>query len=110
LSPIPARSADNPEQIEQVHECMTPVLIEVEKTDGSLYFYFDVPKESPTVRGFASILQFGLNGLQPEVILQIPNDFYLKLGLEAVLTHQRLNGFAAILTHMKRLTAEKLAD
>ncbi len=110
LLPIPAQHADNQAQSEQVHECMTPVFVEVEKIDGVLYFYFDVPRESPTVRGFASILQSGLNGSSPETILQIPNDFYIALGLESVLTYQRLNGFSGILSHIKRLAAEKIAE
>lgn len=109
LTPLPERHKENHEEMEQVHECMTPVFVEAEKIDGALYYYFDIPKESPTVRGFASILQKGLNGSKPESIIRIPNDFYLNLGLESVLSHQRLHGFAGILVHLKRLAAEILA-
>jgi cysteine desulfuration protein SufE len=66
-----------------------------------MHFYIDVPQSSPTVRGFATILLSGLNGLTPEEILKVPSDFYQEMGLDRVLTHQRLNGISAILAHMK---------
>lgn len=94
--------------MDQVHECMTPVFIHVENNNDHLYFYFDVPKESPTVRGFAAIMGKGLEGCAPGEILQIPNDFYINMGLEKVLTHQRLSGLAAMIAHIKRLAATQL--
>ncbi len=96
------------EQMEQVHECMTPVFVHSEFTDGGMYFYFLVPPESPTVRGFAAILAHGLNGSAPEQILTIPNDFYAAMGLDKVLTMQRMRGFEGILAHIKRLAAKVL--
>ena len=44
-------------------------------------------QESPTVRGFASILSQGLDGATPEQVLKVPNDFFDHMGLEHVLTH-----------------------
>ena len=105
---LPAWLNIDHETMDQVSECMTPVFIHVENENAHLKFYFDVPKESPTVRGFAAIMSKGLDGSMPEEILQIPNDFYLKMGLEKVLTHQRLNGLTAMIAHIKRLAALEL--
>jgi cysteine desulfuration protein SufE len=95
--------------MDQVHECMTPVFVQSETKDGKMRFYFDVPESSPTVRGLASILGQGLEDATPEEILRVPGDFYLKMGLQDVLTHQRLNGFFGILAHMKRLAMKELS-
>ena len=97
-----------PGWLEEVPECMTPVQMAAESQKGRLTFHFDVPPESPTVRGFASIIMQGLNGLPPEQILQVPVEFYLRMGLQEVLTAQRLNGITAILAHVKRRAAEEL--
>lgn len=92
-----------------VHECMTPVYVHGEVMDGGgLRFYFDVPPESPTVRGFAAILGKGLEGATPEEVIAVPDHFYLEMGLESVLTHQRLNGFAGILANIKQIAARCL--
>ena len=93
-----------------VEECMTPVYVTAEKDENALHFYFDVPAESPTVRGFAAIMAIGCDGTLPEQILKIPNDFYLLMGLDHVLTMQRLNGITAILAHMKRIALQSLQD
>jgi len=93
-----------------VHECMTPVFVKAETRDNRMKFYFDVPEASPTVRGYASILGQGLDGATPEEVLRIPGDFYARMGLEKLLTHQRLNGFGAILAHIKRLALQELGS
>lgn len=49
--------------MDRVHECQTPFFRAVEADpDGTVSLYFDVPAESPTVRGYASILYEGSNG------------------------------------------------
>jgi cysteine desulfuration protein SufE len=68
-----------------------------------LFYHFDVPPESPTVRGFAATLQQGIDGSTPEQVQAIPIDFFLQMGLQEVLTGQRLFGISAILAHMKAL-------
>lgn len=110
MSPLPDRIAQNRNAMEEVPECMTPVFIAAETVDGGMHFYFDVPPESPTVRGFASILSQGLDGATPEQVLRVPNDFFYRMGLENVLTAQRLKGFSSILAHMKRLATEALGQ
>lgn len=94
--------------MEQIHECMTPVFVHAELEDGGMHYYFDIPPESPTVRGYAAILGEGLRGVAPEAVLKVPGDFYLKMGLQKVLTTQRLNGIGAILAYVKRLATQEL--
>jgi cysteine desulfuration protein SufE len=94
--------------MEQVHECMTPVFVHAERENGGMIFYFDVPPESPTVRGYAAILGEGLYGATPEQIVNLPGDFFQDMGLHKVLSHQRLRGISAILAYLKRLAREHL--
>jgi len=96
------------DKMDPVPECMTPVQVFGEPRDGGLIFHFNIPPMSPTVRGLAAILSEGLNGSTPEVILSVPADFYLQMGLQDALSHQRLNGFSAILAHMKKIAAREL--
>jgi cysteine desulfuration protein SufE len=89
--------------MEQIHECMTPVFVHAEQENGGMVFYFDIPAESPTVRGYAAILGEGLHGSTPDEVLKIPPDFYQRMGLHKMLTTQRLRGIGAILAYLKRL-------
>lgn len=93
---------------EPVEECMTPVSMQADLQDGHMFFFIDVPRSSPTVRGLATIMLHGLDGLPPEEILKVPNDFFQDMGLDQVLTYQRLNGFSAILAHMKLLATKAI--
>jgi cysteine desulfuration protein SufE len=110
LSPLPDRLRDQLGEMNQVHECMTPVFVFAETRDNKMTFYFDVPPESPTVRGYAALLAEGVQGVTPEEVIGIPNDFYLQMGLHQVLSHQRMNGISAILAHMKRLAVRELTQ
>lgn len=107
LPPLPPWLQEKRDQMEQVHECMTPVFIFAQRLNGGLSYYFDIPNEAPTVRGYAAILQQGLEGATPEEIDGIPTEFYLQMGLQDVMTGQRLNGLGAILAHMKLLARQK---
>lgn len=109
LQALPDRLQERRDEMAEVPECMTPVHLLGEELDGRLYFYLDVPDESPTVRGFAAILSQGLNGLTPAELLQVPSDFYLEMGLQQALTGQRMNGMSAILAHMKQIASQHLA-
>jgi cysteine desulfuration protein SufE len=107
---LPEWLHDRRDGMEPVPECMTPVFVHAETDDGRMTFYFDVPAESPTVRGYAEILRDGVQGASPEEVIAIPNDFYLQMGLQQVLTHQRMSGISAILAHMKRLAVKALGQ
>lgn len=110
LPPLPGWLRDQRNSMEQVHECMTPVFIYAEATDGRLTFHFDVPPESPTVRGYAAILSEGLRGATPAQVLDTPDDFYRLMGLQDVLSSQRLNGITAILAHLKELASKSKSE
>ena len=108
--PLPDWLKDERAKMEAVPECMTPVFLFGEKQpDGGIIFYFDIPPQSPTVRGLASILANGLNGCTPEEVLTVPADFFLPMNLQEAVSQQRLNGFAGVLAHMKH-EAIKLID
>jgi cysteine desulfuration protein SufE len=109
LPPLPEKIAQDKGRMESIPECMTPVQIQAEIHEGKMTYHFIVPEESPTVRGFAAMMAAGVNGSTPEEILSIPNDFYQLMGLDQVLTFQRLNGISAILSHMKRLAVGALS-
>lgn len=102
LPPLPERYAAARDQLEQVHECQTPVFLVTEINDGAVHFHLDIPPESPTVRGYASILVEGLGGATPEAILATPDDVYMLLGLHEVITPQRVRGLHALLVYMKK--------
>lgn len=103
LPPLPERLNEERDKMEPVPECMTPVFLHGEKQqDGGIQFYFDIPPQSPTVRGLASILASGLNGSTPEEILSVPADFFLPMKLQEAISQQRINGFIGVLAHMKQ--------
>ncbi len=106
LPDLPAHLAGQHDKMDEVHECMSPVFIYAERDNGRVTYHFDIPPEAPTVRGFATILKEGLDGLSPDQIQAIPGEFYFQMGLQHVLTGQRLNGIGAILAHMKTLAQE----
>ena len=110
MPPLPEWLHDQRDAMEPVPECMTPVFVHAESDHGRMSFFFDVPPESPTVRGYAEIMRDGLQGVTPEEVIAIPNDFYLKTGLQQVLTHQRMSGVSAILAHMKRLAVKAIGQ
>ncbi|HNK64525.1 MAG TPA: SufE family protein [Anaerolineales bacterium] len=100
---LPERFQEERSKMEPVPECMTPVFIIAEKDpDGGIVFHLDIPKQSPTVRGLASILTNGLNGCKLEEILTVPADFYLPMNLQEAVSQQRINGFIGVLAHMKQ--------
>lgn len=103
LPPLPDWLTGKQADMDQVHECMTPVFIYPEKKDGRVTYHFDIPPEAPTVRGYASVLKTGLDGCTPEEITAVPDMFHLQMGLQQVLSGQRLNGITAMLAHMKTL-------
>ena len=110
LPPLPAWLLEQRASMDAVPECMTPVELFGEIKDGLLTFHFDVPPQSPTVRGLAAILATGFNGSTPEEILSVPADFYLQMDLQSVLTLQRLNGLGGMLAHMKQIATRLMRE
>ena len=109
LPPLPERLKERFDQMEDVPECMTPVRVLAERgDDGGLVYHFDIPPQSPTVRGLASLLANGLNGSKPEEIIAVPADFYLPMRLEEAVTQQRITGFIGVLAHMKHIALQMM--
>jgi cysteine desulfuration protein SufE len=108
LPDLPAHLEHVRDQLEVVEECQSPVAIHAEMNDGQMEYYFAIPESAPTVRGFAGIMLEGVQGATPEEVLQIPSDFFIDMGLNKVLSPQRMNGIAAILAHMKRMAVPAL--
>jgi cysteine desulfuration protein SufE len=107
LPPLPDWLIARREEMEEVHECMTSVFVYAEKKENDRFrFHLDVPPEAPTVRGFAAILQQGLDNTTLDELMAVPTEFYLQMGLQQVLSGQRLTGIGAILAHIKRLARQ----
>ena len=110
LPPLPDWLLQERALMDAVPECMTPVNVFGEKKDGKLTFHFDIPPQSPSVRGLAAILANGLNGSTAEEVLSVPADFYLDMDLQSVLTLQRLNGLSGMLAHMKQIAVRLMKE
>jgi cysteine desulfuration protein SufE len=102
LPELPERLRQHRAQMEQVHECQTPVFLHTEAANSHVEFFLDIPRESPTVRGYANILVSGFEQATPKQVLATPDDIYQLLGLQEVISPQRLRGLHALLAHMKR--------
>ena len=108
LPPLPERLETEKERGEhRVHECQTPVFLWVELVDGKVHIHADVPRESPTVRGFISLLARSLEGASPEDVARIPDDLLDQLGLSETLGMTRTQGLTAILQRIKRSVAAR---
>ena len=102
LPDLPTRLEAKRDAMEQVHECQSPVFLHTELNNGKVEFFFDIPREAPTVRGYAGVLVEGLTGATPTEVLATPDDVYNLLGLQAAITPQRLRGLHALMQYMKR--------
>jgi cysteine desulfuration protein SufE len=104
---VPPHLAGQVGAMEQVVECQTPFFLHAEVDDDRrVAVWFDCPPESPTTRGFAGILAEGLSGSPAPDILDIPKDFYLRMGLGQVISPLRLRGMEAILARLQRQVRE----
>ena len=85
----------------RVQECQTPVYMWVELTDGRVQIYADVPRDSPTVRGFISLLIASLSGAAPADVLAVKPTLLSELGLAEALGMVRMRGLHAIMHRIK---------
>ena len=110
LPELPPHLAGKRDSMEQVQECQSPLFLAVEvNRDQQVRLYFDAAPESPTTRGFASILHTGLDGESVSTVLSTPDDFYRYLGLADAVSPLRLRGMAAMLARIKRNVRAKAA-
>jgi cysteine desulfuration protein SufE len=112
LPPLPERYAGHRDRMEPVPECQTPLFLAVEVEPGdneTVHLFFDAPAEAPTTRGFAAILQAGLDGLDADEVLATPPEFSSQLGLAELVSPLRLRGMAAMLSRIKRQVIQRRA-
>jgi cysteine desulfuration protein SufE len=109
LPALPTHYLEHPDLLEQVVECQSPVYIFVEVDENSVVTIFaTAPKESPTTRGFASILVQGLSGSTAEQVLAVPDDYPQELGLTKAVSLLRIRGMVAMLHRIKRQVRERM--
>ncbi|MEO8479621.1 MAG: SufE family protein [Gemmatimonadota bacterium] len=90
----------------RVAECQTPVFLWLGRAvDGTVAMHADVPRESPTVRGYVGLLRSKIHGATPPEVAAVPNDLLDRLGLAEALGMTRTQGLTAILGRIKRLAA-----
>ena len=89
----------------QVTECQTPVFLWIGLSQDQVTLQADVPRESPTVRGFVSLLQHRLTGATATQVAEIPDDLLDRLRLTETLGMTRTLGLTAILGRVKRTVA-----
>jgi cysteine desulfuration protein SufE len=110
LPELPERYLDHPDLFERVVECQSPVFIFVEvDAERAVHLYATAPAESPTTRGFASILAQGLDGLSVDEVLAVPDDYPQSIGLTQAVSPLRLRGMTAMLGRTKRQLRERVA-
>jgi len=90
----------------RVPECQTPVYIWIERNDGGIRLHADVPRESPTVRGFVTLLIQGLEGATAQDVAVLTDDLLHALRLDETLGMTRTHGLTAIVRRLKRMVAE----
>ena len=107
LPELPPRYAEHPDLLERVEECQSPIFLFVEVSDGIVRLFFTAPAESPTTRGFASILHAAMDGLTVDQTLAVDDDFPSKIGLTEAVSPLRIRGMRGMLARIKRQVREK---
>ena len=115
LPELPERYAGRLGEMEQVHECQSPIFLAVEVGDEPadavgarpVHLFFSAPQEAPTTRGFAGILHEGLDGLTVDEVLAVPEDAPYRFSLGEAVSPLRLRGMVGMLSRIKRQVALK---
>jgi cysteine desulfuration protein SufE len=106
LPPLPERYADaRAAGLNRVHECQTPVFLWVdagERASDPVEIHADVPRESPTVRGFVALLIHGLQGMTRAEVAALPVDLLDQLRLGETIGMNRTQGLSAIVGRIRR--------
>lgn len=106
LPPLPAsHEALRDQGLNRVPECQTPVYLWAGVEANRVRLVADVPRESPTVRGFVALLIKALDGGDPRAVAQVPDDLLDQLQLTETLGMMRTQGLTSILGRVKRAVA-----
>lgn len=89
----------------RVTECQTPVFLWLAREGETLRIHADVPRESPTVRGFVALLIRELDGGPLAAARDLPTDLLHLLGLDDALGMLRSQGLAAVVQRIRRSAA-----
>lgn len=108
LPELPLEYADRPELLERVEECQSPVFLFTEISSQMVQVYLTAPREAPTTRGFAAILQIALDKQSVEDVLAFDDSFITKLGLSELVSPLRIRGMHGMLVRIKRQVREKI--
>ena len=96
---------DRERKTHRVTECQTPVFLWLDREGDRLRIHADVPRESPTVRGFVSLLVRELDGEPIGVAAALPADLLHLLGLDEALGMMRTQGLSAVVQRIRRAAA-----
>lgn len=105
LPPLPDRLAEaRAAGLNRVHECQTPVFLWVETDEASqvVRVHADVPRESPTVRGFVALMIHGIEGMTRAEVAGLPVDLLDQLRLAETIGMTRTQGLSAIVSRIRR--------
>ncbi|MFZ9971625.1 MAG: SufE family protein [Candidatus Limnocylindrus sp.] len=102
LKPLPEPYASREDLMERVEECQSPLFVIAEIQDNVVSIHATAPRESPTTRAFASIMQLGLSGLTPAEVLAVPASAPLQLGLTELVSPLRMRGATGLLARIQR--------
>lgn len=104
--PPPELQAAADRERHRVTECQTPVFLWVDTASGTVTLHAEVPRESPTVRGYVALLRSRIAGATPAEVAEVPADLLDQLGLAEALGMMRTQGLTAILDRIKRMVAQ----
>lgn len=111
LPDLPERLRDDRDrEAHRIAECQTPVFLWLERDGDTLRVAADVPRESPTVRGFVSLLVRELDGQPVAVAAALPADLIHMLRLDEALGMMRTQGLTAIVQRIRRLAGALAAS
>jgi cysteine desulfuration protein SufE len=107
LPELPERlQGDRDREAHRITECQTPVFLWLEREGPALRLYADVPRESPTVRGYLSLLVKALDGRPASVAAGLPADLIHLLRLDDTLGMMRTQGLTAITQRIRRMAGQ----
>jgi cysteine desulfuration protein SufE len=87
--------------LNRVQECQTPLFLWVSVRDGKVWLFADVPPNAPTVRGFMGFLMESLNGQDPSLVRDLPDDLLDRMGIGEVLGIMRTQGLGSVIRRVK---------
>lgn len=108
LPELPLEYQNRPELLERVEECQSPVFLFTEVSKNKVKVHLTAPREAPTTRGFASILQRALDQQSVNYVLNFDDSFIAKLGLTDLVSPLRIRGMHGMLNRIKRQVSEKV--